>query len=275
MRAALLLLLVTLITAPAMAQQNRHGEKPPTLDELQDVSLATKTKKDVEESLLQQNNLRLEAMKEAAMSYGARGGLAMQTYKIRTALDKKSDYMDRIYDFKRLLIPAPSGFMIEPPIISESLDAMLIEAGGQSAAVADRIVQINREARIVSAPRNWRTYLEREWGELSEPPSVLRPQTRKERSEWVALVAQGWREGEQQANSIFQSDLARLNQDFTGMVRYRMLYAQGQVSPPYALQTDRGITGDGQELVIGDRAVQITGPSLLQTGSDTWKPADR
>lgn len=251
------------------------ADRPMTLEELQDVKLRDKDRQDPDVELLQQNNLRLEAMKEAAMSYGARGGLAMQTYRIREALAQKSAYLDRIYDFNRLLIPAPSGLLIEPPIINEALDSMIIEAGGQSAAVADRIIEISRNARIVPVARNWRAYLERDWGNLDEPPMVLRPENNEERREWANLIAEGWREGEAQANAIFQSDLARLNQDFTGMVRYRMLLAQGLVSQPFALHMDRGVTGNGQELVIGDRAVQITGPSLLQTGPNTWQPANR
>ena len=63
--------------------------------------------------------------------------------------------------------------------------------------------------------------------------------------------------------------------DFEGMIRYRLLLAQGMVSQPYALMVDRGITGDGTEMRIGDRAVQITGVPELMTGSDQWKPASR
>ena len=59
------------------------------------------------------------------------------------------------------------------------------------------------------------------------------------------------------------------------MIRYRTLLAQGMVSQPYALQVDRGITGDGNEMRVGDRAVQITGVPELITGSDQWKPANR
>ena len=272
-RLSLFFLLGCLLVMPVPAHASE--DRPLTLEELQDVQLRDSDEQDADVALLQQNNLRVDAMHEAAMSYGARGGLAMQTFRIRQALEQKSAYLDRIYDFNQLLIPTHSGLLIEPPIISESLDALMIESGGQSAAVADRILEINRNARIVPIARNWRSYLEREWGELSEPPMVLRPESRDERREWANMIAEGWREGEEQANAIFQSDLARLNQDFTGMVRYRMLLAQGQVSPPFALHMDRGVTGDGQELVIGDRAVQITGPSLLQTGPNTWKPANR
>ena len=59
------------------------------------------------------------------------------------------------------------------------------------------------------------------------------------------------------------------------MVRYRTLLAKGMVSPPYALQVDRGVTGGGNEMRVGDRAISITDPSKLQTGTQGWQPANR
>ena len=73
----------------------------------------------------------------------------------------------------------------------------------------------------------------------------------------------------------FEDDLNELTSDFRGMVRYRVLLAQGMISPPYALQVDRGITGGGNMMRVGDRAVQITGVPELITGSDQWQPANR
>lgn len=220
-------------------------------------------------------DIRREAIKEAAISYGARGGLAWRTYEITKEMEKRSRYMDRVFDFRRLLIPAPSGLMIEPPIISESINSMLIEVGGQEAAVSDRIYNIINNARIVSAPRTWRTYLGRTWSKVDPPPDVLRPQNEQERKVWVELVTEGWREGVQQANEIFQEDLNHLLSDFRGMVRYRLLLAQGMISQPYALEVDRGVTGGGSQMRIGDRAVQITGVPQLITGASRWKPASR
>ncbi len=273
MRAFLPILAFGLLMS-GQALANGDSYQPRSLKDLQKISLKEK-EEDREVELLKSNNLRVDAMREAAMSYGARGGLAMQTWRIRKALETKQAYMDRIYDFNRLLIAAPSGFLIEPPIVTEALDAMIIQDGGQSAAVADRVLEVNQNAKIVSTARNWRSYLERDWGGVEEPPVVLRPVRCAEKREWASLVAEGWRQGESQANDIFQADLARLNGDFTGMVRYRMLLAQGLISAPFALQMDRGVTGDGREMVIGDRAVQITGPSLLQTEPSLWRPADR
>lgn len=220
-------------------------------------------------------DIRKDAIREAAISFGARAGLANRTYEIRFELERRARHMDKIYDFRQLLVPAPSGLLIEPPIINESVNAMLIDAGGLQAAVSDRIYNIMKNARITSTPRTWRNYLERSWGAVEPPPDILRPQNKEEREIWENLVTKGWEEGYRQANEIFEEDLNKLNADFSGMIRYRMLLAQGMVSPPYALQVDRGVTGTGSEMRVGDRAVQITGIPQLITGSDQWQPASR
>ena len=252
------------------------GTEPPDFDQLQVIPAPTGGDASDSKSDSDTNpEIRDQGLKDAAMSFGARGGLASRTYQIRKTLQEKGAYLDSIYDFKRLLITAPSGLLIEPPIISEEEDAMMIDKGGQTAAVSDRIYNINVDAKIVSSPRNWRAYLERDWGDVTPPPAVLYPTTPAEKKIWLATLKAGWDEGTKQANEVFQADLDRLNADFKGMVRYRMLLAQGVVSAPYTLQTDRGVTGGGKEMRVGDRALQITGPSELQPRPYEWQPASR
>ncbi len=245
-------------------------EEPVVIDEI----LHYEPKSDVDASALP-FDIRADAIKEAAISFGARGGLAKRTYEIREELGLRSRYMGKIFNFSQLLIPAPSGFLIEPPIVTESMNSMLVDIDGQTAAVSDKIYNIIRNARIVSAPRTWQVYLEREWGAVTPPPDILVPQNDEERDVWIKYAKLGWDSGYEQADEIFKNDLARLESDFQGMIRYRMLLAQGMISPPYALQVDRGITGGGNEMRVGDRAVQITGVPELITGADQWQPATR
>lgn len=279
--ALIALLSLTVFSSPAWASLPVEVEKttseatsddlpPPSLHELQNIQKENK----LTESGLP-IDIREDAVKEAALSYGARGGLAWRTFYIRQEMEGRARYMDKVFDFRQLLIPAQSGLLIEPPIIGESVDAMIIDAGGTNAAVADRVFNIGRNARIVSAPRTWRAYLEREWGEVTPPPDILRPETKEEREKWVAWVEKGWKQGIDQANEIFQDDLNKLVADYQGMVRYRMLLSQGMVSPPYALQTDRGVTGGGNEMRVGDRALSITKPSSLKPKTQEWSPANR
>lgn len=275
---AVLVLASVLILGPAGAwAQSVEGEDadltpPPARAELENIPKLNVT---TDAGTGMPFDIRQDAIKEAALSYGARGGLAMRTFEIRKELDVRTRYMDKVFDFRNLLIAAPSGLLIEPPIISEAENALLIEAGGQDAAVADRYYHINTNARIVSAPRTWHAYLERNWGEVAPPPDILRPADDKERALWIEYVGKGWDEGYAQADQIFEEDLARLTADYQGMVRYRMLLAQKMVSAPYALQIDRGVTGGGNEMRVGDRAVKITGVPELVPGYEQWQPASR
>lgn len=268
------------IPSQAFAQKaysSERGDTPPDLVTLQQLEYSEETALFSGDDGLEFDRLeiRLDALREAALSLGARAGLASRTYEIRQTLEARQRYMDKVFDFRQLLIKAPSGLLIEPPIVGETFDNLNIESDGQLAAVSDRILNINRKAKIVSAPRNWRSYLERDWGKIQMPPPILYPKNEEERMEWIKLTSKGWKEGREQADAIFQSDLNRLVSDFNGMVRYRILLSQGVISSPYALEIDRGVTGGGNEMRVGDRAVQITGPSQLNPDAFEWKPADR
>jgi len=155
------------------------------------------------------------------------------------------------------------------------MDAMLIDNRGMEAVVADRVLNIGQNARITSTARTWRSYLEREWGDIDPPPDILRPENRAEKIAWERNLKKGWEMGVFQADEIFQADLNRLVADYQGMVRYCSLLAQGMVTPPYALQVDRGVTGGGDEMRIGDRALSLTELPQLQTGHKEWQPANR
>ena len=252
---------------------------PPTLEQLQEIKGVedaffkpqTKSNTEAEKALM---DIRLDSLREAAISYGARGGLAMRQYEIWKQLQRSQTAMTKTFDFRRLLIKAPANLLIEPPIIYESLDAFDVDPSGREAAVSDRIYNINKNARIVAAPRDWRQYLERIWDEVSPPPSVLIPENYAEREAWRKWVAEGWDMGYMQADDILQSDIDRLLRDFTGMVRYRILLSQEKVSAPFAVFEDRGVTGGGRIMRVGDRAIRITGPSVLKPQSEAWRPGD-
>lgn len=248
----------------------------PSLEELQYVQKKSDSSNPIGESSDFAVKIRRDAMRQAALSYGARGGLAWRTHGVMKTLEDSKTALDKTYDFRRLLITAPSNLLIEPPIISEALDAFNVSALGDEAAVSDVIYNISRQARIVAAPRSWRQYLERDFdSDITPPPDLLLPETEEEQNLWAIWVSEGWDEGIVQADEIFQEDLNRLVADFEGMVRYRMLLAEGKVSSPYAVHEDRGVTGGGNQMRIGDRAIRISGPAKLRKAEDSWNPATR
>lgn len=255
------------------SSEETSSPPPPGLRELQQMALENEDETfDVHNLGLQ---IRTDATREAALSFGARGGLAYRTFQIQRRLAEYDNSLSKAFDFSRLLIAAPSGLLIEPPIVSEAQQAVIVSAGGQAAAVADRIYRINQVARIVTAPRNWRLYLERDWGKVDPPATILLPKSDEEKETWVTYVEQGWDHGLRQAEEIFEYDIDRLTNDYVGMIRYRELLAQGMISPPFALADNRGVTGGGREMRIGDRGVTITGQSTLISRSSEWTPTSR
>jgi defect-in-organelle-trafficking protein DotC len=245
---------------------------PPSLPELQ-AQFATDDAKEERVNALGLQ-IRADALREAALSYGARGGLAARTFEIQRRLAEYDASMSKAFNFTRLLISVPSGLLLEPPVVSEAQKAVLVTSGGQTAAVADRIYRINRVARIVTAARDWRLYLERDWGRVEPPTPILLPKDEDEKAVWADIVRKGWDEGLRQAEETFEADVDRMITDYTGMVRYRELLAQGMISPPYTLADDLGVTGGGNEMRVGDRGVTITGQSSLISKSSTWTTAE-
>ena len=252
---------------------------PPEMNALQQVHKTHGTNPGITDDLIAKEiaiDMRRDAQREAALSYGARGGLSKRNFQILERLGGYERVLDKVFDFRPLLVKAPSGLLIEPPIVKESLDAMVITEGGIEAAVADQVLKINQQARIVPTARNWRQYLVMIYeSEIAPPPRVLWPKDAKEQGEWNTWVKQGWEAGFQQAEDAFESGLNQLVADYSGMVRYRLLLSQGKISQPYALHEDRGVTGGRDEMRVGDRALRITGPSQFLTGGELWKPADR
>ncbi len=268
-----LALVLALLSAPlALAEVLPEASPPPpSLADLQGQSSDGEAPKPEEMGL----QIRNDALREAALSYGARGGLASRTFEIQRRLAEHDSSLSKTFNFSRLLVAAPSGLIIEPPIVSEAQRAVIVNGGGQEAAVADRVYRINQAARIVTAARDWRLYLERDWGVVDPPPGLLLPRTDEEQLQWKKWVKEGWDAGVQQAEETFEADLDRLSNDFTGMVRYRELLAQGMISPPYATHQDYGVTGNGSEMRVGDRGLMITGPSTFIQRSDRWTAATR
>lgn len=275
--------LVLALSCPAYAQSaGDSDENPYRLDQLQRVE-KTFGEQGISDFPLEDEealdkvdlDIRRDAQKEAALSFGARGGLAKRNYEIMQGLNGYEDALDRVFDFRQLLIQAPSGLMIEPPIISESSDALVVIDNGMEAAVSDKIYNISKNAKITTAPRDWRHYIQQDWSEVKPPPAILWPRNPQEEINWSKWVNEGWEQGYRQADDMFETNLNRLLADFNGMVRYRMLLAKGLVSSPFALHEDRGVTGGGSEMRVGDRAIRITGPSQFNTSSELWDALDR
>jgi len=238
--------------------------EPPALNRLQELAA------EIDDSNIAP--VLMEALRDAALQLGAQGGLARRAFEINEMLKKHELALDKIYQFDRIAITAPNGSVVMPPVVTETRDDYKVSPDGQLASSTDTVFRINRPGRIVTAAPNWRDYLVRTWKTPELPPAELLPKTAEEREIWRRSTAEGWKQGLAQGESIFNEDLARLERDMAGMVRYRSLVAQGILTEIYFAAADRGVTGGGDELKVGDKVVRITMPARLNDGTDNWTP---
>ena len=243
------------------------GERPPSLETLQ----AVRAGQAGGDPGLEPG--REEVLHQAALTFGAQGGLAGRAFAINEMLRRYEAMLDSAYDFNTLVLPVGGGqTLMRPPVVTQAQMAFALGENGQVARETACIYQITREAQLASAPPNWRAYLVRRWGWPSRPSDTVLPRTEQEAAYWDKFVAEGWAQGEKQAVEIFLSDLGRLQRDIVGMARYRVLLRAGLVEHPKVVFQNSIVNGGRDELRAGDRIVRITDQPGLQADRRRWPP---
>lgn len=212
-----------------------------------------------------------DAVRHAAWAYGAQGGLAARSFALNDMLSRYEATLDQTFDFRPLVLPAGSGqTLLRPPVVSEAQMAMVLDPSGQTARETRRIFRVTREAQLVSAPPQWRTWLVRSITMPETPPDAVRPRTRHEVDVWREGVARGWAAGERQAVEIFLDDLARLERDLIGMARYRLLLKAGKVEAPEVAFFQRDTSGGKDVLREDDTEIRIRSQPGLDANRAHW-----
>jgi defect-in-organelle-trafficking protein DotC len=210
--------------------------------------------------------IRVQALRDTALSVGARGGLAWRAAQMNTVLLQHENMLYRLFNFNAMLLDKN----VLPPVLTEGRKTLSL-GGTDTIRIADRTFLILNQAKFVTASPTWRNYLWLSYSPPEAPDRTLLPRNREERLVWKKYIEEGWRAGIQQAELIFKENIARLKRDYQGMILYRTLLAQNIVSPPYVAELDMGITGGGSDLTVNDRVLRITAFPMLQNNSQEWK----
>ena len=214
---------------------------------------------------------RREAMRTAALAFGAQGGLARRSWEIeRTVIAKHAASLDRLYGFRRLT-ETRHGFTLVPPVVGETRQALRLDRDGRRAASAARVVRIVEPERLATAPPHWRDYLVRRWRVPEPPVSVLFPRDEREEADWARWIGEGWHEGVAQADAIFAADLDRLNALLEGIARWGTLHAARMVGAPRIEVSRSATAGDGQVMRVGETLVRLGRPAELQVRAREWR----
>jgi defect-in-organelle-trafficking protein DotC len=244
------------------------GQAPPSLNELQALRPLTSKHKTI-------SPMRREALRQNALSYGAQGGLAAESYAINLMLVNYQTDLDRTFDFGKLMVNVSNGqTLLRPPIVTEAQMAFALAPGGQIAKQTDQVYEITQQAQLASAPPNWRTYLVRTWAKPTPPPSAIRPRSRLEVEYWHKWVAEGWALGEAQGAQIFLDDLSRLENNYIGMVRYQVLLRAGLVESPDLVFHHQAVSGGRDRMLIGNDVIRITNQPGLDPNAANWRSVD-
>ncbi len=261
------------VTGALVDPQAVGGERPPSLEALQSARpggvVGIPGAPPLEPG-------REETLRDAGLTYGAKGGLAARAFAINEMLRRYEDNLDRVYEFNAVVLHHPgSQILMVPPIVSEAQMAFALSEQGQVARETACVYSITRAARFASAPPNWRAYLVRDWGWPKQPADAVLPRTEQEAQYWNKFVAEGWGRGEKQAVDIFLSDLGRLQRDIVGMARYRVLLKKGLVENPRVVLNEKAADGGGAELRGGDRIARITAQPGLRANGSPWSRGSR
>lgn len=214
------------------------------------------------------SSIRLQALRDTAMTIGAQSGLADRAQHLNSIIEARAQHLDQVFNFNAMMLPNN----VLPPVLVEGRDNLNL-ADAESIRLADVTYEIASQARFVTTPPTWRSYLIMSFKKPPVPNVSLLPQNQEERIVWRKYVDKGWKQGSKQAEAIFKENLARLKRDYKGMVLYRKLLAQNIVSAPYVAKTHLGVTGNSSNIRVNDQVLRITALPTLQPDSKRWKPA--
>jgi len=212
------------------------------------------------------SELRKQAIVEIATALGTSGGLSYRMKERRMELDTVAAQMDSTFDFTKLTID--NGVMA--PVLTEGLSNYAQNSDDQ-VRIADKIYKIESPAKFVSVYPNWRSYLTFSFPSYETPSSAYLPQNEGEKMIWDESVRKGWTKGLRQADSIVEASFNRLVRDYQGMIKYKILLAEGLITPTIIARQNLGVTGGGREMAVNDQVFRISDHSALNPSTKDWK----
>lgn len=204
---------------------------------------------------------RSRTMAEAASTLGFQEGFKYEYEKLLAEAESRSSEMERIFDFRRLLIDGK----VLPPVIRWSGPLMELHSDTDATQV-DAQYRIEAPARLVMSPPSFRDYLQTST-EVLQPANEILPDNSAERSLWKEEALAGWNEGVAHARTVMDLAFDRLISDYRGILRFKMLADQGLVSVPILARGDLGIQVGDDVLSVDQKVFRITLPASFKNAA--------
>lgn len=211
--------------------------------------------------------IRYNAIRETALTYGAQAGLARRNFENKEKLERRAQDLDVIYNFQALMLEGN----VLPPVLSETSD-IYDQSSDDMLRVIGKVFRIEQQARFVYTTPNWRSYMLTAYEFDQNLTLAVAPQNDSERAVWKASVEEGFKIGVEQADKILEQNFAVLRRDFLGMVLYHRMLDNGMVTRPYVAANKSGVvrSKDGS-MHIGEVFLRITASPDFVDSADKWK----
>lgn len=209
---------------------------------------------------------RSQALLDTALGIGVKTGINWQLRNIRLLVAEHHRTLDTIYDFGSLMIQG----RVVPPVIIEARD-LYNQDGDRALRLSGAYYKIESQARFSSVAPSWREYLT--FPSSAPTPmgfDVMKPKTSAEERLWKQAVADGWRQGIEQANVMLEHGFDRLNRDFIGMLRFHNFILQGKITMPIIASESIPITNDGSTMTVDETLLRITSLSEFDGDMSKW-----
>lgn len=214
------------------------------------------------------SKLRPRSIRNAGRTLGIQAGASYQHDLIVKTYQEKASSLDRIANFKMLLM---YGNRVLPPVIVTASASRKIESNNMSVETG-RSYRIVKEARFVGNPPSWRDYLMSNVFKVGKVHPKVLPEKdySKEISIWRKACVEGWAIGVEQARRVHVQKIREMERDVIGMVRFSELEKQGLVSLPSIREGRYAIKVGDKTLDINQKTFRIDRKAHFQS-ADKWR----
>lgn len=157
--------------------------------------------------------------------------------------------------------------------------ALIDEVGVQRKVISKRAIhevkrtiQVAEQAEVILLPPS---YIEDMENLLQIPrpkiPAVYyMPIDEEERLYWKRGLANGWMEGNKQANRIVRQNISQMLRRMLGYIRFHSLVDHNMLSMPTTQNTNIGINSEGDVVNIGESMFEITQLPTINGDDQSW-----
>lgn len=257
-------------------------EQPLSFEEVRDLSAPSLSEMLIEEvsGLTPEEQIQEEYKKNSpdgreqailleAMKFGSQSALKERLTKYQRLIESNKFELGRIFNFSPLML---AGGRVVPPVVDEMSNLQMIEDDYTRRSVK-KSYKIVEQARVVNRPITWRNYLYFEISNPNVPSKFALPIKGNKREEqiWANGVSKGWEAGLKQANGIMIQNTRKLERDYVGMLRYKIMLTKNMISSPIPSSLHLGVTSDDETLNIGEVIFEMVEVPKWNKAAETWE----